>query len=178
MSHKPYMEKPFSSNLWWTHVLLSVFSKLKSVVLCKAYSPTLWTYGASGFQPLGHHVRQSEHASHICCDSLGALRGLQFFLSSKYSARYQKRRFYQRLCSNAQPVPIISDSSSQWYAVHGKKTSVLEAEVSQKQGMWTDLGGESSVTPWSFSSVMKVCSNFTICDQSKPSFALPTQFLL
>ena len=178
MSHKPYMEKWFSSNSWWTHVLLSVCSKPKSAVLCKADSHTLGTYSVSGLQPLGHHVRQSELASHTCCDSLDALCGLQFFRSSKYFARYQKWSFYQRLCSNAQQVPIVSDSSSQWYAVHGKKTSVLVAEISQKQGMWIALGGECLVTLGSFSSVMKVCSNFTTCDQSKPSFALPSQFLL
>lgn len=53
MSHKPYMEKRFSSNLWWTHILLSVFSKLKSAVLCKADSHTLGTYSASDSSPQG-----------------------------------------------------------------------------------------------------------------------------
>ena len=55
------------------------------------------------------HAKQPEHASHTGCDSLDGLFSLQLFLSRKFSTRYQKWGFHQRLCSNSQQAPIRSE---------------------------------------------------------------------
>ena len=71
---------------------------------------------------------------------------------------------------------VTPKASDMLYMV--RKTWVLVAEVSQKQRMWIDFGGESLLILTSALAVMKVCFKFTTCDQNEPSFALPTQFLL
>lgn len=155
------------------------FSQSWSRLCCKACPPTRTEPTVLlDPSPWGHHVRQSEHASHIGCDSLDASPWSPVLPLQPNTLPDIKNEILSKTVLNAQQVPssVTPAASDILYMV--KTSSAWGGSQSKTRDVWIELGGESSVTPWSFSSVMKVCSNFTICDQSKPQLCSAPQFLL
>lgn len=127
----PYMEKPFKT--CEELGLCSLFSESCMTVRCGAGNsqraePRLGSVCALGSSLSELRVRQTEHASlasGACCGGVDGFLRLRLLLYSKHLARHGRRRVHQRMRSHSQQAPIKGETSSQRYALHGKKTGEL-----------------------------------------------------